>query len=65
MVYGVTIPKNSANPILAKRFLHYLMNNEKGLKVLRQMGQPTIVPTGCDTYSKLPNDFKKYAKQKK
>ena len=65
MVYGITIPKNGTNPILAKKFLHYLMNDEKGLKIMQQMGQPTVVPAVCDTYSRLPNDFKKYAKQKK
>ncbi len=32
MVYGVTIPKNSPNPELAKKFVHYLMSKNKGLK---------------------------------
>lgn len=65
MVYGVTIPKNSPNPDLAKKFIHYLMDKNKGLGVMREMGQPTVVPSVCDTYDKLPNEFKKYASKKK
>ncbi len=65
MIYGVTIPKNSPNPELAKKFIHYLMDNKKGLKVMEEMGQPTVVPSVCGTYDKLPNEFKKYASKKK
>jgi molybdate/tungstate transport system substrate-binding protein len=64
MVYGVTIPKNSPNSTLAKKFLHYLMSSEKGLRIIREMGQPTVVPSVCYTYDKLPNEFKKYATPK-
>jgi molybdate/tungstate transport system substrate-binding protein len=64
MVYGVTIPKNSPNPALAKKFIHYLMNKQKGLKVMEELGQPTVVPSVCDRYNKLPDDLKKYALKK-
>jgi molybdate/tungstate transport system substrate-binding protein len=65
MVYGVTIPKNSPNPPMAKLFLHYLMNKTKGLKVLAEMGQPTVVPSECSAYNMLPDDLKHYAKNPK
>ena len=65
MVYGVTIPKNSPNPELAKKFVTYLMEKNKGLKVMREEGQPTVVPSPCDNYDKLPKDLKKYAVKKK
>jgi molybdate/tungstate transport system substrate-binding protein len=65
MVYGVTIPKNSPNPALAKKFIHYLLNKEKGLRVMQELGQPTVVPSVCDVYNKLPDDLKKYAVKKK
>jgi molybdate/tungstate transport system substrate-binding protein len=61
MVYGVTIPKNSPNPELATKFVHYLMNKDGGLKIMEQMGQPTVVPSLCSTYDKLPIEFRKYA----
>ncbi|MFA7227655.1 MAG: tungstate ABC transporter substrate-binding protein WtpA [Melioribacteraceae bacterium] len=65
MVYGVTIPKNSPNPELARKFLLYLMSGKKGLKVMKEMGQPTVVPSVCDNYNKLPEVLKKYAMKKK
>jgi molybdate/tungstate transport system substrate-binding protein len=65
MVYGVTIPNHAPNPEPARRFIHYLMNQDKGLKVMAQMGQPTVVPSSCDTFDQLPDDFKKYAVSKK
>lgn len=61
MVYGVTIPKNAPNPELATKFVHYLMSKDGGLKIMEQMGQPTVVPSLCSTYDKLPIEFRKYA----
>jgi molybdate/tungstate transport system substrate-binding protein len=65
MVYGVTVPKNSRNPSLATVFIHYLMNKDKGMKILAEMGQPSVVPAVCSTYGKLPDDLRKYAKNPK
>ncbi len=65
MVYGVTIPKNSTNPTLAKAFVQYLMDKNKGLKVMADMGQPIVVPSDCPGYDKLPSDLKQYAKNPK
>jgi molybdate/tungstate transport system substrate-binding protein len=65
MVYGVTIPNNSPNTELAKKFILYLMNEKKGLRIMKEMGQPTVIPSVCDNYSKLPEILKKYAVKKK
>lgn len=64
MVYGVTIPKNAANPEMAKKFVEYLLNKNKGLKVVQEMGQPVVVPSRCDNYDKLPKELKQFAKNK-
>ncbi|MFH0988921.1 MAG: extracellular solute-binding protein [bacterium] len=64
MVYGVTIPNNSPNPVLAKKFIQYLMDSKRGLNVLEAMGQPTIVPSICETYDNLPDELKQYARKK-
>ncbi|MDP3580436.1 MAG: tungstate ABC transporter substrate-binding protein WtpA [Ignavibacteria bacterium] len=64
MVYGVTIPKNSPNPELAKKFVQYLMNKKKGLKVMQEMGQPVVVPSICNNYDRLPKELKQFAKKK-
>ncbi len=61
MVYGVTIPKNAPNPEMARRFLHYLLAKDKGLKVMEQLGQPAVVPSACAWYDRLPGEFRKYA----
>jgi molybdate/tungstate transport system substrate-binding protein len=63
MVYGVTIPRNSTNPTLAKVFVEYLMDKDKGSKIMADMGQPSVVPSECSQYEKLPNDLKQYAKK--
>jgi molybdate/tungstate transport system substrate-binding protein len=65
MVYGVTIPKNSTNPELAKAFVKYLMDKNKGLKIMAELGQPTVVPSDCPEYDNLPSDLKQYAKNPK
>lgn len=65
MVYGVTIPNNSPNPELAAKFISYLMNKDKGLKVMREMGQPTVVPSVCENFDHLPKEFQKFALRKK
>jgi len=65
MVYGFTIPKNSPNPDLAEKFVHYFLSKDKGLKILEKLGQPTIIPSYSDTYKNIPNALKIYATDKK
>lgn len=65
MVYGVTIPKNSPSPMLAQAFVRYLLDKDKGLKILAEMGQPNVVPATCPAYEKLPDALKQFAKKPK
>lgn len=65
MVYGFTIPKNSPNPELAKRFVRYFLDKNKGLKILEEQGQPTAIPSYSETYNFIPDDLKQYATDKK
>jgi spermidine/putrescine-binding protein len=65
MVYGVTIPNNSPNPALAAKFIHYLMDKNKGVRVLEEMGQPSAVPSECGQYEQLPAEFRNYAVKKR
>ena len=64
MVYGVTIPTSAPHPELARKFIHYLMDRDKGLKVMEEEGQPAAVPSVCDTYDRLPAEFRRYARMK-
>jgi len=61
MIYGVTMLKNAPNPEVARRFLHFLLSEEQGLKIIENNGQPSLVPTSSKTYEKIPESFKKYA----
>ncbi|MCD6327831.1 extracellular solute-binding protein [bacterium] len=63
MVYGVTIPKNSRNPKAALEFVKFLLDENRGMAIMRRNGQPSIVPSGTKTYEELPRVLRKYAKR--
>ncbi|MEE4363187.1 MAG: tungstate ABC transporter substrate-binding protein WtpA [Desulfotignum sp.] len=44
--YGITMIKDAPNPDAAIAFLQFLLSPDRGLKILKQMGQPPIVPPG-------------------
>jgi molybdate/tungstate transport system substrate-binding protein len=61
IVYGVTIPNNALNQKLALEFMDYLLNNEKGLAIMKKNGQMPVVPSSTNTFEKIPKKLKKYA----
>jgi len=61
MVYGVTMLNDAPNPGVAKAFLHFLLNKDKGLKIMKRNGQPALVPAQTETYSYIPEEFRDYA----
>ena len=62
MVYGITIPSNSPSPALARSFVDFILDAEKGMKVMEEAGQPSTVPSPSETYSEIPEELKKHAK---
>ncbi len=42
--YGITLLKKAPNAKAATTFLEYLLDPDKGLKILKEMGQPPFVP---------------------
>ena len=44
MYYGITLPKRSQNPALAKRFIQFVLDPGKGGKIIRAAGQNVIPP---------------------
>jgi molybdate/tungstate transport system substrate-binding protein len=62
MVYGITIPSNSPSPQLALRFVDFILDSGKGMKVMEEAGQPSVVPSESDTWDEIPTALKKYAK---
>ena len=61
MVYGVTIPKNAHDPELALEFVRFLLERDKGLKIMERNGQPPLVPSPTGTYDALPDELKRFA----
>ena len=42
--YGITMIKGCPNPEAAEAFIEYLIDPDGGLKILKAMGQPAIIP---------------------
>lgn len=61
MVYGVTIPKNAANPALALQFVEFLLSQDKGMAIMEKNGQPSVIPAATSTYDKIPETLKAFA----
>ncbi|MCX7876109.1 MAG: extracellular solute-binding protein [Melioribacteraceae bacterium] len=59
--YGVTIPKNSLNKNLAIKFLEFMLEKNKGIKIIEKYGQKSTIPSNCVQFEKLPNELKKFA----
>ncbi len=66
--YGITMLKNAENREAAIAFLAYLFDPNGGLKILREMGQPPIVPCRVATeemYERLPKSIQKLVEVRK
>jgi molybdate/tungstate transport system substrate-binding protein len=61
MVYGLTIPHKSSQTEQARHFLHFLLDREKGLKIMEAMGQAGVVPSPNPYYRIIPEDLQQYA----
>jgi molybdate/tungstate transport system substrate-binding protein len=63
MVYGITIIKNSPNPAAALAFVRFVLDKEKGLRIMEENGQPGVVPASTETYEGISEELKEYAKE--
>ena len=61
MVYGITIPENAQNREMALKFVEFVLSKEKGMSIMAEMGQPSAIPSACDSYDKLPESLKQFA----
>jgi len=59
MIYSITVLKNAPNMELAEKFVAFLIDPEKGKKILTKNGQPCISPAVVKGYDKLPEALKK------
>jgi len=44
IIYGMTIPSNAPNPKLAKKFVRFITNPEKGMLIIEKSGQNALKP---------------------
>jgi len=63
MVYGITVPKTAAHPELGVKFVSFVLG-EKGRAVMKENGQPEIVPPQVDHFEKLPSELKSFFSEK-
>lgn len=59
MIYGVSILKNAPNPELAQKFLMFLYDSGKGVKILEQNGQQSVIDSNSKYKENLPSEIKK------
>lgn len=62
MVYGITVPSNSPSPELALNFVDFILDPDRGMKIMEEAGQPSMIPSPTETYEAIPAQLKKYAK---
>ena len=62
MVYGITILKDAPNYEAAVAYITFLLS-EKGIAIMENNGQPSLIPSITDTYYKIPENLKRFAKK--
>jgi len=63
IVYGVTIPKKAPNPAAAVAFLEFLLDENKGMAIMRRHGQKSLVPAGTASFRNIPEPLRKFARK--
>ncbi len=63
MVYGLTIPHRSENQELAETFLEFVLSQEKGIRILEELGQPGVVPSYTPYFDKIPERLQQFAEK--
>ncbi len=61
MIYGLTILKNAPNKAAAEAFVKFMLDKNKGMKIMQQCGQPSVIPSRATGYKKLPVSLKPFA----
>jgi molybdate/tungstate transport system substrate-binding protein len=61
MVYGITMLRNAPNRDVAIAFIEFMLTDGKGMKILNDLGQPSVIPQKNQHYNKLPGMLKKFA----
>ncbi len=65
MVYGFTIPLNAPNRRAAEAFAAFLMDSNRGMKIMEKNGQPPLVNPIVNAYDQLPEVLKGLTRKRK
>jgi molybdate/tungstate transport system substrate-binding protein len=60
ITYAVTMLDDAPNPEAAGAFLHFLLNGEKGMRILTESGHNSLIPVKRNKEMILPHYLKKY-----
>jgi molybdate/tungstate transport system substrate-binding protein len=60
IAYAITELENAPNQSAAHAFLHYLLNDEKGMKIMIESGHNSLIPVQQGKVINLPGYLKKY-----
>jgi molybdate/tungstate transport system substrate-binding protein len=60
IIYAITKLDSAPNPMAAEAFLHYLLHDGKGLKILNESGHNSLIPIVQSQDLNLPEYLKKY-----
>lgn len=61
MVYGITMLRDAPNREVAIAFIEFMLTEGKGMKILNDLGQPSVIPQKNQHFNKLPGSLKKFA----
>ncbi len=61
MVYGITMLRTAPNREVAVAFIEFMLSEGKGMKILNDLGQPSVIPQKNQNFNKLPGSLKKFA----
>lgn len=64
MVYGITILRNAPNKTAAVAFTEFLLSHDKGMAIMEENGQPSVIPLPTPNWDKLPPTLKKFTTKK-
>lgn len=64
MIYGITILKNAPNNAAAEAFVAFMLSANQGMKILKEAGQPSVIPMPMQNFDKLPVKLRPFALNK-
>lgn len=61
VIYGVTQLRDAPNPSAAIAFMEFLLEKDKGMKIMEESGQHSLIPGPNEYFDKLPEKLKKFS----